>query len=94
MRSFSTFARGALSGTTSVVCTRPPRAAAAKATPSAWLPAEAATIPRACCFASSASRWFVAPRTLNEPVGCQHSSFRNVLGDRIANEARSGVGGR
>ena len=95
-RSLSSFARGALRGTKSVARSVPPSRSAAKATPSAWLPAEAATTPRARASASSDARRFVAPRTLNEPVGCQHSSFSSRSRARRAARLarRSGVGAR
>ena len=47
--------------------------------------AEAVTIPCAHCSGVSRDRFASAPRTLNEPVGCSVSSFK---------EPTSGVGGR
>src|SRR5271156_1894026 len=53
-----------------------PSRAAANATPWAWLPALAATTPRARgAWESLAIRWY-APRPLNEPVRCRFSHFR------------------
>ena len=37
---------------------------------------------------------FVAPRTLNDPVGCQHSSFRYTGASRNSADRRKGVGRR
>ena len=55
-----------------------PSCCAASATPCAWLPAEAATTPRArSARVSRESRWD-APRILNEPVRCRFSSLRKT----------------
>src|SRR6185437_8315944 len=51
--------------------------AAAYATPWAWLPAEAAITPWLACLSVNLLTFTNAPRTLNEPVTCWHSSFRN-----------------
>ena len=42
------------------------------------------TTPRRRSSSESAARWFSAPRTLNEPVGCQHSSFSQTFCDASA----------
>src|SRR5690606_23903947 len=50
----------------------------ARATPWAWLPADAAMTPRA--FSSAVSEWILvsAPRTLNDPARCRFSAFRKT----------------
>jgi len=53
-----------------------PSAAAARATPWAWLPAEAATTPRARSSSDSLAIRVYAPRTLNEPARWRFSHFR------------------
>src|SRR6516164_8523163 len=53
-----------------------PSSAAAKATPCAWLPALAATTPRARSAAVSLLIRTYAPRALNDPVRCRFSHFR------------------
>src|SRR5262249_42181343 len=78
----------------SVTGRRPPSLSAAHAIPSAWLPADAATTPRRRASSVSMRRWLSPPRTLKDPVGCQHSSFSHASWGRSANERRNGVGGR
>ena len=51
---------------------------AAKATPWAWLPALAATTPRARSASDSLAIRKSAPRTLNDPVRCRFSHFRKT----------------
>src|SRR5262245_4195787 len=55
-----------------------PRWPAANATPWAWLPALAATTPRARSASESREILLKAPRTLNEPVRCRFSHFRKT----------------
>jgi len=70
----STFETGACSGMTMVEPT--PMRVAARATPCAWLPADAVTTPAACSSSESVAMRLVAPRILNEPVRWKVSSFR------------------
>ncbi len=65
-----------------------PNRAAANATPSAWLPVEAVTV-----FTDGPDRDSAAsaPRTLNDPVGCQVSSFSRT--SPSGGLVTSGVGG-
>src|SRR5690606_6964102 len=53
-----------------------PSSRAASATPCAWLPAEAATTPRARSSGVSLDMRLKAPRILYEPVRCSDSSLR------------------
>src|SRR5580704_14623174 len=53
-----------------------PSRPAAYATPWAWLPALAATTPRARSASDSRLILTYAPRTLNDPVRCRFSHFR------------------
>src|SRR5262249_50793682 len=55
-----------------------PRAWAAAATPSPWLPFEAVTTPFAAWSGESNAILFDAPRNLNDPVCCRCSSLRNA----------------
>lgn len=52
-----------------------PCAAAAQATPWAWLPEEKASTPRASASGASAETAAQAPRALKEPVTCRHSAL-------------------
>ena len=52
-----------------------PSAFAARATPCAWFPAEAASTPTRLCSSVSCSMQLNAPRTLNAPVYCKFSSL-------------------
>ena len=57
---------------------RTPRAAAATASDWAWLPADAATTPRAQPSSPSAASLADAPRTLNEPVRWRFSALSST----------------
>ena len=70
----SSFVCGAVSGTTTVHGT--PRSRAPHATPWAMLPALAVTTPLASASGGASAIAFIAPRILNEPIGCRHSSLR------------------
>ena len=72
----STLGIGARSGITTVA--EAPSSPAAKATPCAWLPALAATTPRARSASDSRAILVYAPRTLNDPVRCRFSHFRKT----------------
>ncbi len=65
---------GAWSGTTTVHGM--PRSRAPQATPCAMLPALAVTTPFASAPAGASAIALSAPRILNEPIGCRHSSLR------------------
>jgi hypothetical protein len=69
-----TFGSGAPSGMNTV--TRQPSRPAASATPWAWLPALAATTPRARSSGDSREIRVYAPRTLYDPARCWFSHFR------------------
>src|SRR6478736_9676463 len=72
-----------------------PSAVAASATPCAWLPALAATTPRARSSSLSVDMRFVAPRSLNAPVRCRFSalsSTRVPVQREIAPAESTGVG--
>src|ERR1039457_5214777 len=74
-----------------------PSRAAAKATPWAWLPALAATTPRARSASVSREIRRYAPRALNDPVRCRFSHFRKTGPPRRSDSTRersSGVGAR
>ena len=66
-RTASTLIAGVVSGMTMRASI--PRRRAASATPCAWLPAEAATTPRAASASSIRTIRLYAPRTLNENTG-------------------------
>ena len=53
-----------------------PRSRAPQATPCAMLPALAVTTPRSSAPGGASAIAFIAPRILNEPIGCRHSSLR------------------
>ena len=72
----STLGSAARSGMNTVA--RTPSVCAASATPCAWLPALAATTPRARCPASSRAIRVYAPRILNDPVRCRFSHFSST----------------
>src|SRR5258705_8394563 len=57
---------------------RMPSSAAAKATPCAWLPADAATTPRSRSVSFSWASRLYAPRILYDPVRCRFSAFRST----------------
>ena len=76
-RAASAFAIGASAGTNT--SQRTPRAAAAAASPCAWLPADAATTPFAQPASPSAASFAAAPRTLNEPVRWRFSAFSTTV---------------
>ncbi len=61
---------------------------AASATPCAWLPALAATTPRARCASSSRASRVYAPRILNEPVRCRFSHFSHTGPPASSDSAR------
>src|SRR5690606_15871475 len=86
-----TLTSGAPSGITTVAGT--PNAAAAYATPWAWLPDECVTTPRRLAGSGSAARKLVAPRTLNDPVSCSDSAFTYTSrsGSPSTGSGRSGV---
>src|SRR5215204_2443828 len=80
-----------------------PCCCAASATPCAWLPAEAATTPRARSSSESRAIRTAEPRTLNEPVRWRFSHLRctgtpasaeshrdSTIGVRTATESTSG----
>src|SRR3954447_11194893 len=56
-----------------------PRARAAAASAWAWLPAEAATTPRAQPLSPSAASLAETPRTLNEPERCRFSALSTTV---------------
>ena len=66
-------AAGAAAGITTVAAT--PSAPAASATARPWLPPLTAATPATRCSGVSVSSLWNAPRTLNEPVRCNSSSF-------------------
>jgi hypothetical protein len=72
-RQASAAAAGAAAGITTVAAT--PSAPAASATARAWLPPLTAATPAARCSGVIVSSLWNAPRTLNEPVRCNSSSF-------------------
>ena len=72
-RAASTFAIGASAGTKT--SHGMPRAAAAAASACAWLPAEAATTPRAQPSSPSVASLLATPRTLKDPVRWRFSAF-------------------
>ena len=76
-RAASTFAIGASDGTNTSHGTPRMRAAAARAW--AWLPAEAATTPRAQPSSPSAASLAATPRTLNDPVRCRFSALSTTV---------------
>ena len=65
---------GAVSGTTTVHET--PSLRADQATPCAMLPALAVQTPASSASGPAASMALLAPRSLNEPIGCSNSSLR------------------
>ena len=65
-----------------------PSACAARATPCAWLPALAATTPRARCSASNRAILVYAPRILNEPVRCRFSHLNQTGPAHSSDSAR------
>ena len=70
-----------------------PSMRAASATPCAWLPALAATTPRARSAASRRARRVYAPRILNEPVRCRFSHLSHT-GRRTSSDERARTGHR
>ena len=70
----SSFVCGAWSGTITVQGT--PASRAAHATPCAMFPALAVTTPSRSSSGDVCRIAFVAPRILNEPIGCRFSSLR------------------
>jgi hypothetical protein len=56
-----------------------PRDAAAAASACAWLPADAATTPRAHPSSPSVASLLATPRTLNEPVRCRFSALSTTV---------------
>src|SRR6476646_3910651 len=86
--SAASLAGEAVSGTTTVA--RRPSAVADQAMPSPWLPADAVTTSSPGPSALSAA---IAPRTLNEPVGCSDSSLSQTSSPSACART-SGVGSR
>ena len=72
----SSFVRGTESGTITRAST--PKCRAANATPCAMLPALQVYTPRASSVGSASSMALVAPRILNDPIGCKHSSLSHT----------------
>ena len=70
----ASLASGAVSGT--MTPHSMPRARAHHATPWAMFPALAVKTPRASCSLVACAMALVAPRSLNEPIGCRFSSFK------------------
>src|SRR6516164_9764933 len=83
-------AGGAASGTKTRALT--PSFCAAKATAAPWLPPEAVAQPAAT--ACRVMRLWKAPRALNEPVACRHSSLNDSGGAPAIGEAVSRIGVR
>ena len=65
-----------------------PSSPAANATPWAWLPALAATTPRARSASESLAILLYAPRTLNDPVRCRFSHLRNTGPPTVSDSTR------
>src|SRR5205814_1292911 len=85
----SSFVSGAWSGTTTVQGT--PSSRAIQATPWPMFPAVAVTTP-ACSLSSGIwSTALLAPRSLNEPIGCRFSSFRWISRSPSCRSRTSGV---
>ena len=70
-----------------------PSRPAASATPCAWLPALAATTPRARSSADSREIRTYAPRTLYEPARCRFSHLSHVGPPSAALSGREGSSG-
>ena len=70
----ASFVAGAPSGTTTVHGM--PSRCAFQATPCAMFPALAVHTPRSSCERGVSAMRLLAPRILNEPIGCRFSSFR------------------
>ena len=90
----SIFASGVDAGMTTVA--RTPEAAAATASPCAWLPALAVMTPRARSLAVNAAMRFEAPRTLKEPARCRFSHLSQtpaapVLRASVLNDTLQGM---
>src|SRR6516165_8522633 len=65
-----------------------PSRPAANATPWAWLPALAATTPRARSASDSLAILAYAPRTLNDPVRCRFSHLRYTGPETVSDSTR------
>ena len=70
-----------------------PSICAASATPCAWLPALAATTPRAFSSSGIRDRRVYAPRILNEPARCRFSHLRTTGAPATSDIARNGCTG-
>src|SRR4051794_13740506 len=65
-----------------------PRALAAAASACAWLPADAATTPRAQPCSPSAASLADTPRTLNEPLRCRFSALNAIVPPASSDKVR------
>ena len=79
-RSLSSLARGAVSGTKSVAPRAPPRAGSREGHAERVVAGRGRHHAARALGTRRATSAFSAPRTLNEPVGCQHSSFSTGRG--------------
>ena len=87
----ATFGSGAFTGMKTVACA--PTSPAASATPWAWLPALAATTPRARSSAERREIRTYAPRTLYDPARCRFSHLSQTGPPSAALSGRDGSSG-